>query len=167
MGTKQSIFQPDHSGKRATVPTHPGMEVSHMSHGAVVGDPARGGNIARDSTRGKHRNPVPVHPASHRVTGTNIGAPKITTLNSIPDASSPCALDPTKPGKVLHVPLPVPGMRSRIDDNLGGAGVGADHGRAQRSAVKEHADRIALGQRIIGEALSAAEPDHPAKLGRV
>jgi hypothetical protein len=171
MGTKASIFQPDHSGKRATVPTHPGMVVSHVSHGAVAGEAAHGGNIARDSTRGKHLNAVPVHPASHRVTGTNIGAPKVETLSAIPDASSPCALDPTKPGKVLHVALPVPGQRSRVGDDLGGGivqgGKSLNHERAQRSAVKDHADRVALGQRIIGEALSAAEPDHPAKLGRV
>ncbi len=168
MGTKPSIFQPDHSGKRGSVATHPGMQVSHVSHAPIAGAAADGGNIARTSTRGKHLNVVPVHPASHRVTGTNIGAPKITTLNSIPDASNPCAMDPTRPGKsfVGKAAAPVSGQRSRTGDGLGGAGVGADHARANGRAVKDHAERVALGQRIIGEALDCAEPDHPAKLGR-
>jgi hypothetical protein len=174
MGTKPSIFQPDvHTGKRGTVAVHPGMSVSHDSHSAIAGQPARGGNIARDSTAGKHLNPVPVHPASHRVTGTNIGAPKVTTLSAIPDASNPNALDPTKPGKNFKPVPPVPGQRSRtgglcngIGDNPGPDEVGANHFRANSRAVAAHAERHALGQRIIGEALDYAGPDHPAKLGR-
>ena len=167
MGTKSSIFQPDHSGKRGTVAVHPGMEVSHLSHGVVAGEAAHGCNIARDSTRGKHLNPVPVHPASHRVTGTNIGAPKITTLNSIPDASNPAAMDPTRPGKsfVGKAVAPVPGQRSRSGD-LEGMKPGYNFARHNARAVQAHAERVEIGRRIIGEALSAAEPDHPAKLGR-
>jgi len=169
MGKSTSRFQPNHAGHHTPVAVIPGMVVSHQSHGTAAAEPARGGNIARDSTRGKHVGPVPVHPASHRVTGTNIGAPKVTTLSSIPDASNPLASDPTRLGKVLHTPLPVPGQRSRIGDGLTGfvsQGMSVDHQRAQRTAVRDHAERVELGRRIIGEAISAAEPDHPAKLGR-
>lgn len=78
--------------------------------------------------------------------------------------------------KDLHTPLPVIGHRSRTGSadgstgDLPGPGLVAggrsfNHDRAQGAAVKNHADRIALGQRVLSEALDCAEPDHPGKLG--
>jgi len=166
MGTKQSIFQPGHDGKRASVPIHDGMTVSHVSHAAVAGEAAHGGNIALDSTAGKHRNIVPVNAASHRVSGTNIGAPAVTTLDSIPDASNPNVLDPTKQGKRFAPVQAVLGQRSRSSDACGPGqvqgGVSMNHERGKG----KFADHVALGKAIIGEALSAAPCDHPSKLGR-
>jgi hypothetical protein len=162
-----SRFQPNHAGHHTPVAVTPGMVVSHQSHGVSTDRPAAGGNIARDSTRGKHVGPVPVHPASHRVTGTNIGAPEVTTLSAIPDASNPNALDPTRPGKsfVGKMVNPVPGQRSRTGD-LEGQKPGANFAAHNARAVAEHAARVELGRRVIGEALDCAEPDHPALLGR-
>lgn len=131
---KGGAFQPGHSGKHATVPTHPGMVVSHMSHSPgraiehdfhVEAGKARtysGGIDPRVGGKPKNLNPVPVHPASHRVTGTNEGAPTITTLSAIPDASNPNALDPTRIGKRLTPPVAKPGMKSRTSqhDTLSG-----------------------------------------------
>jgi hypothetical protein len=55
-------FQPDHGGRHTPVAVHPGMAVSHLSHGAgehVAGHSVPG-NIARDGAP-KNINPVPVH----------------------------------------------------------------------------------------------------------
>jgi hypothetical protein len=109
-----SRFQPDHAGRHTPVSVHPGMVVSHVSHG--MGDHVTGhavpGNVARDG-QGKNVNATPVHGGMVRITGTAEGAPTITTLQSIPDASNPCAADPSKPGKVLAPVRTSPGMRSR------------------------------------------------------
>jgi hypothetical protein len=168
MGKSTSRFQPDHGGHHTPVAVNPGMVVSHQSHSL---DATRGGDGGKYSGRDgkpKHTGPVAVAAGMHRVTGTNEGAPKIETLSSIPDASNPLAADPTRPGKsfVGKAVLPVPGQRSRTGDALGGSEPGENHGRAQASAVKDHAMRVELGQRVIGEALDCAEPDHPSKLGR-
>jgi hypothetical protein len=59
---KPSVFQPDHDGKHAQVPVHPGMTVSHVSHGGgdhVTGHAVKG-NIARDGAP-KHVRVTPVH----------------------------------------------------------------------------------------------------------
>jgi hypothetical protein len=166
MAKQPSRFQPNHAGHHTPVAVNPGMVVSHQSHGL---DATRGGGDGKYSGRDgkpKHVGPVPVHPASHRVSGTNIGAPTVTTLSSIPDASNPCAMDPTRSGKsfVGRAVPPVPGQRSRLYDALGGSEPGENH--AKHNPIAAHAERVALGQRIIGEALDCAEPDHPAKLGR-
>lgn len=166
MAKQTSRFQPDHGGRHTPVAVNPGMVVSHRSHGVAA---ERGGDGSKYSGRDgkpKHVHPVAVAAGMHRVTGTDKGAPAITTLSAIPDASSPCALDPTKPGKVLHVPAPVAGHRSRTGDALGGSAPGANHAAHNARAVQAHRDRVALGERIMGEALDCAEPDHPAKLGR-
>ena len=110
--TKTSRFQPNHAGQHT--PVDPGPNVSHMSHG--FGDHAIGhavpGNLARDGAK-KNVNPTPVNPGMVRVTGTEKGMPTVTTLASIPDASNPNALDPTKPGKTFAPVKPSPGMHSR------------------------------------------------------
>jgi hypothetical protein len=64
-----------------------------------------------------------VHPASHRVTITTLGAPKIETLSAIPDASNPNVLDPTKT-KRYPAPRPAFGTpprkeRATYDPELG------------------------------------------------
>lgn len=119
--------------------------VSHVSHG--MGDHATGhavpGNIARDGAP-KHVHAILTHGGQHRTTGTNIGAPKSETLKSIPDASSPLARDPTKPGKVMRPVAAVPGQRSRTSRH-----------------------DPALGAAILQEACErTGGPDHPANLGR-
>jgi hypothetical protein len=168
MAPKQtSRFQPDRSGHHTPVAVNPGMVISHQSHGDAAREPARGGNIARDASRGRHVGPVAVHGGMHRTTGTNIGAPSTVTLDNIPDASNPLAADPTRAGKSFMgkaVP-PVPGQRSRNTDGPTGLvrdGISADHERGKG----RYADHVALGRAIIGEALASAPGDHPCKLGR-
>lgn len=156
MGTKQTPFQPDHTGKRATVPVHPAMTVSHNSHAIGADTPARHGerpNIARDAGRGKHLNPVPVAAGMHRVTGTNEGAPVVKTLDSIPDASNPNAMDPTKPGKVLRPAMPHPSMRSRVNDPPHGGAPGEAHAKGRPDGEMLHA----LGRAILAEATSSPD----------
>jgi hypothetical protein len=140
---RTSPFQPDHAGRHTQVAVHPGMVVSHVSHGIGADAPARGGNIARDSSRGKHVNAVPVHPASHRVTGTNEGAPKITTLSSIPDASNPAALDPTTKGKTFAPVQVSPGMNAA-----------------------KHAHAVGVGQMILDQAFANSAADDRRAHGR-
>ena len=165
---KENRFQPNRAGHHTPVAVHPGMVVSHQSHGDAAKIGGDGGRYSGRDGKAKHVQAVPVHPASHRVTGTNIGAPVATTLSSIPDASNPNAMDPTKPGKsFIGKPVPsVPGQRSRITDAPGPGtvqgGVSANH-EAGKGGYALHCD---LGRRIIGEALDCAESDHPAKLGR-
>ena len=161
MSKKNVSLQPGRDGRHGKIEVHPGIVISHQSHNDSAVAPAKGGNIARDSTRGKNVQAVPVAAGMHQTVGTNIGAPVTTMLSSIPDASSPLAADPTRLGKMFAPVAAVPGQRSRTTDAAGPAGIGENHERGKG----RYADHIALGQRIIGEALSAAEPDHPAKLG--
>jgi hypothetical protein len=140
---RTSPFQPDHAGRHTQVAVHPGMVVSHNSHGIGADAPARGGNIARDSSRGMHVNAVPVHPASHRVTGTNEGAPVVTTLDRIPDASNPNAADPTRPGKTFAPVQVSPGMNA------------AKHARA-----------VGIGQMILDQAFANSAADDRRAHGR-
>jgi hypothetical protein len=163
MSKRTSPMQPDHLGRHSPVAVHSGMVVSHASHNDAAQRGGDGG-IGCDG-KPKHVQPVPVAAGMHRVTGTSEGAPKIETLSSIPDASSPLASDPTKYGKRIAVPAPVIGQRSRSGDSLGGNRVGANHSAAMARADRDHAARVDLGNRIIGEALAAAEPDHPAIFG--
>jgi hypothetical protein len=144
------------------------MVVSHQSHGAAATRGGDGGKYSGRDGKQKHSGPVPVHPASHRVTDTNIGAPKITTLSAIPVADNPAYGDPTVNGKsfVGQTVNPVPGQRSRTGD-LEGQKPGVNFAAHNARAVAEHAARVELGRRVIGEALDCAEPDHPSKLGRV
>jgi hypothetical protein len=160
-------FGPDHAGRHTQVAVHPGMVVSHLSHGIGADAPARGGNIARDSSRGKHVNPVPVHPASHRVTGTNEGAPKITTLSSIPDASNPAALDPTTKGKTFAPVAASPGQRSRLGEVGPGqvsGGVNPAHDPALNAA--KHAHAVGVGQMILDQAFANSAADDRRAHGR-
>jgi len=168
MGKDTSRFQPNRQGHHTPVAVHPGMVVSHQSHGNAAAIPAKGGNLARDAGRGKHVGPVAVHGGMSRTTGTNIGAPSTVTLASIPDASSPLAADPTRQGKAFvgkAVPS-VPGQRSRTTDAPGpgtvAGGVSANHERAKG----RYADHVALGRAIIGEAMASAPSDDFTKLGR-
>jgi hypothetical protein len=140
---RTSPFQPDHAGRHSQVAVHPGMVVSHNSHGIGADAPARGGNIARDSTRGKHVQPTPVAAGMHRVTGTDKGAPTITTLSAIPDASNPIATDPTKPGKTFAPVQVSPGMNA------------AKHARA-----------VGVGQMILDQAFANSAADDRRAHGR-
>jgi hypothetical protein len=140
---RTSQFQPDHAGRHTPVAVHPGMVVSHTSHGIGADAPARGGNIARDAGRGKHVNAVPVAAGMHRVTGTNEGAPVVTTLDRIPDAASPLATDPTKTGKTFAPAQVSPGMNA------------AKHARA-----------VGIGQMILHEAFANSAADDRRAHGR-
>jgi hypothetical protein len=119
------------------------MVISHQSHGEGAAMPARGGNIARDATRGKHVNAVPVAGGMHRVTGTNQGAPTITTLATIPDASNPCATDPTKGGKSVAPVAVSPGMNAA-----------------------KHAKAVSVGQAILDSAFANSARDDRSAHGR-
>src|ERR1700732_766757 len=110
MKRKTSPMQPDHAGRHTQIAVHPGMVISHNSHGEGADQPARGGNVARDAGRAKIVRPVPVAVGMHRIAGTNKGAPTITTLAAIPDASNPCAADVTKAGKTFGPVKVSPGM---------------------------------------------------------
>lgn len=125
MGTKQSIFQPDHTGKRSTVPVHPGMVVTHASHPIGADMPARHGersNIARDSTVGKHINPTPVHGGMTRRQLTLKGMQHANEV--APDANPASPLSKEPQGKNLKPVAPAFGQRSRTaphDPALGAA----------------------------------------------
>lgn len=140
---RTSPFQPDHAGRHSQVAVHPGMVVSHNSHGIGADAPARGGNIARDAGRGKNVNAVPVAAGMHCVTGTDKGAPTITTLSAIPDASNPIATDPTKPGKTFAPVKVAPGMNA------------AKHARA-----------VGVGQMILDSAFANSAADDRRAHGR-
>jgi hypothetical protein len=139
---RTSQFQPDHAGRHAQVAVPPGMVVSHQSHGIGADAPASGGNIARDSSRGKRVQPTPVAAGMHRVTGSNEGAPVVTTLDRIPDASNPNALDPTRTGKTFAPVQVSPGMNA------------AKHARA-----------VGIGQMILAQAFANSAADDRAAHG--
>lgn len=140
---RTSPFQPDHAGRHSQVAVHPGMVISHQSHGEGADVPARGGNIARDSTRGKHVQAVPVAAGMHRITGTDKGAPSITTLQSIPDASNPNAMDPTTKGKTFAPVAVSPGMNATA-----------------------HAKAVGVGQAILDSAFAHSAGDDRSAHGR-
>lgn len=125
--------------------------VSHRSHNLAAhsrhGQP---GNIARDGGKPKHTYDVRPAAGMHRVTGTNEGAPVITTLQSIPDASNPNYLDPTKQGKRLSPAAVHPSMKSGAVDSHGSLG-------------SEHNPQV--GDQVLSEGLRHAGPDHPALHG--
>lgn len=151
--TKKHVFQPDHAGRHTPMALHPATVVSHNSHGLGADQAARHGdrpNIARDVGRGKLVRPVPVAAGMHRVTWSYDDVPTVTTLASIPDASNPAAMDPTRPGKVMRPITVNPGTRSRADDALhGGSTTRDNHAHARR----RHAENLELGRRVIAEAL--------------
>jgi hypothetical protein len=164
---RTSQFQPDHAGRHSQVAVHPGMVVSHVSHGMGADAPARGGDIARDSTCGKHVNAVPVAAGMHRVTGTDKGAPTITTLSAIPDASNPNAMDPTKPGKTFAPVAASPGQRSRLGEVGPGqvvGGVNPAHNPVLNA--EKHAHSVGVGQMILNEAFANSAADDRAAHGR-
>jgi hypothetical protein len=156
----KSPFGPDHTGKHATVATHPGMTVSHASHGVVAGDPARHGdkpNIARDAGRGKNVNPTPVHGgmiSRSRDTGIfHMGADALSRADANP--SNPFGAPPA--GKVLTPVKATPGMRNRTtSDALHGDQPGASHARGAARGLGDNAE---LGRQILHEAACAAAPD--------
>jgi hypothetical protein len=139
MGTKPSIFQPDHSGKTRQVPVHDGMTVSHVSHGQ--GDHATGhavkGNIARDGAP-KRIEAVAVHGGMSRTTNGNTitgGGHAASALDSLTGATVPAARNtaqagwgnkgvrdgnptakPPGPQKKLTRVAPAFGMRSRTNE---------------------------------------------------
>jgi hypothetical protein len=123
MANERNLFagpRGKHVAAAGTVVSHshsPAREIEHRQ--------TQGLGLARASNRPKAHGEVPTHPASHRVSGTNIGAPTITTLSAIPDASNPAASDPTVTGKRFAAPAVAFGMRSRgslkHDPNLGEA----------------------------------------------
>jgi hypothetical protein len=178
MGTNKHMG-PDHLG-RQTPDSNPIRSLTR-SHAASAEVPARHGdkpNIARDASRGKAAFDLKIHGGMTTQTKTG-GAAFGGDHKSAIDSLSGQVVVPGKPGSAAtthpltaapvakqYAPaLPVPGHRSRTDDTLGGGEVGENHAKHNARAVAEHAERIALGQRIIGEALDCAEPDHPAKLG--
>jgi hypothetical protein len=140
---RTSPFQPDHAGRHTPVAVHPGMVVSHQSHGMGASEPAHGGDIARDASRGKHVQAVPVAAGMHRVTGTDKGAPTITTLSAIPDASNPNALDPTTKGKTFAPVQVSPGMNAA-----------------------KHAKAVGVGQMILDQAFANSAADDRRAHGR-
>jgi hypothetical protein len=142
MKRTSSPFQPDSAGRHTEIAVHPGMVISHNSHGEGADAPARGGDLARNSTRGKIVRPVPVAAGMHRVTGTDKGAPTITTLDRIPDASSPCATDATT-GKSFAPVAVSPGM------NAG-----------------KHAKAVGVGQAILDAAFANSAKDDRSAHGR-
>jgi hypothetical protein len=141
MKKRTSPFGPDRTGRHSQVPVHPGMVISHQSHGEGADVPARGGNIARDSTRGKHTNPVPVAAGMHRITGTDKGAPTIATLDRIPDASNPNTAPTT--GKKFAPVKVSPGMNA-----------------------KKHAQAVGVGQAILDSAFANSAGDDRTAHGR-
>jgi hypothetical protein len=155
---KKHIFQPDHKGRHTPMALHPAAVVSHQSHGLTADQAARHGdkpNIARDAGRGKIVRPVPVHPASHRVTGTAEGAPTVTTLSAIPIADNPAVNDPTKPGKAFigRAVGVNPGTRDRSNDAPNGGSPFKDPAGRHAHAQQRHAANIALGRQVLAEAL--------------
>jgi hypothetical protein len=140
---RKSPFGPDHTGRHSQVAVYPGMVVSHQSHGEGADVPARGGNIARDSTRGKHVQPTPVAAGMHRITGTNEGAPKITTLQATPDASNPNTMAPTKTGRKFAPVAVSPGMNAA-----------------------KHAHAVGVGQAILDSAFANSAGDDRSAHGR-
>jgi hypothetical protein len=121
MANERNLFagpRGKHVAAAGTVVSHshsPAREIEHARTQSL--------GLARASGRPKATGHVPVHPASHRVTGTTLGAPTIETLSSISDASNPNVLDPTKT-KRYPAPAIAFGMRSRgapHDPNLGEA----------------------------------------------
>jgi hypothetical protein len=169
MGTKQTKFQPDHSGKHAPVPVHPGMTVSHNSHGVGADTPARHGerpNIARDATRGKHVRVTPVHGGMTR----QVQGQPITGGGHLASA-----LDATS-GQVV-----VPGIPNSTP-GYGNSGVQSGHPFAKapggknlapvkpsfgmKSQSASNADHAALGAAILDAAFSAGSPDDRAAHGR-
>lgn len=158
--TRKSGSQVDHLGRPTPdkgsrtragflMGKEPAPGVSHRSHNFDA-HTGHDGGIARS---GGPRHTYDVRPAAgmHRVTGTNIGAPVVTTLASIPDASNPCVLDPTKQGKRLSTPAVHPSMKSGARDSRGFLG-------------SEHAPNT--GAQVLSEGIDASGPDHPARLGR-
>ncbi|HUI12985.1 MAG TPA: hypothetical protein VL048_05890 [Xanthobacteraceae bacterium] len=76
---------------------------------------------------------------------TGMGHP----MAGAPDAASANPLDPTVPGKRLTPVQPVPGMRSRSNDSLGGSKPGENHMRG-----KPDVDAMrSLGAAVLAEAL--------------
>jgi hypothetical protein len=161
--SKKSIFGPDHKGRHTPMALHPATVVSHQSHGVTADQAARHGdrpNIARDAGRGKIMRPVPVHPASHRVSGTAEGAPVVTTLSAIPIADNPAVNDPTKPGKAFigRAVGVNPGTRDRSGDPLHGGnpdprGMKQQMQARQSHAQQRHAANVELGRQVLAEAL--------------
>jgi len=159
MKTKRAPFQPDHLGRHTPMALHPATVVSHQSHGLSADQAARHGdkpNIARDAGRGKIVRPVPVHPASHRVTGSNLGAPTVTTLSAIPVADNPAVNDPTKPGKAFigrAVGINPGTIRDRFDDAPNGGSPFTDAAGRKAHAEKRHAMNVEIGRQVLKEAL--------------
>jgi hypothetical protein len=95
----------------------PTLAIHHDPNVARATDHLHGDkSIARNGAP-KRMHPVSVHSGMHRTTGTNDGAPKTEMLSGIPDASSPLACDPTKPGKTFAPVKATPGMRSRTSQH--------------------------------------------------
>jgi hypothetical protein len=122
MANEKNLFagpRGKHVAAAGTVVAHSHSPAREIEHGQT-----QGLGLARAGGRPKATGHVPVHPASHRVTGTTLGASKIETLSSIPDASNPNVLDPTKT-KRYPAPAIAWGNRSRgsvaHDPNLGEA----------------------------------------------
>lgn len=99
--------------------------------------------LARAGGRPKASGHVPVHGGMHRTTGTSLGAP-VTSMLSVPNASSANVLAPTHAGKRFPAPRPAFGTPPR----------------SQRATYDPE-----LGARILAEAL-ADTADHAHEVGR-
>jgi hypothetical protein len=150
MGTRPSPFQPDHTGKSRTVPSHPSME--NLSDRTRLGEHAqvrRLGNIALDGGKPKAHGFVAPHGGMHSRTrdGSLVTGVTQTTLANAPDASGAAPLDPTIPGKRLTPPAAYPGMRRRVNE-VEALPPGVAHARGRGS----HDDLHELGVRVLDEA---------------
>jgi hypothetical protein len=144
MGTKPSIFQPDHTGKQSAVNIHPGMHSPARGAEAFVGHSVCG-NIARDGAPKNHRD-VPIHGGmtAQQQAMRGMGHP----MAGAPDASSANPLDPEAPAKRLAPVAIVPGQRSRTSDC-------------------DDALHAARGRAMIDQAIAAScDPTHPANVAR-
>lgn len=128
-------------------------------------DAREAGNVARSGSP-KRLQDVAVHSGQHARTrdGALITGQTMTSLANAPDASGARPLDPTvdgcKHGKIVP---PSPGMRSRSGE-VTPMEPGAAHNASAAVSGFSHVARHINADRIIGEGLKNAGPDHPARL---
>jgi len=143
---KPAPIGPDHGGREPPIKTHPGMVISHASHSAVAGQPARGGNIARDAGRGKNIRPTPVHGG---MTERQMALKGMQHGNSTePDANPSSPLSKIPAGKAFV-----------------GQSVPAAFGMKSRGPLTHDAN-CALGKAILDAAYSAGSPDDRMTKGK-
>ncbi len=120
-----------------------------------------GGSLGRDG-RVPKRHTVAVHDAMHRTTGTNEGAPVTSSLIDDEKMDISPTVDGGKVGKAVP---PAFAQRSRTQaSEVTPAAPGVHHAVSAFGAGALHVARHINADRIIGEGLKNAGPDHPARL---